>query len=439
MAAPPPTLRPQPTLPGKEFSNIRYYAEGGMSWVYLAYNKDLERDEIIKLLKPGKSSAQREEFKREGRTLAQFNQANICQVFSVGECPEGPYVRMEFIQGPTLQEWMEGGEQRDQPLPALRDILRVLTDLAKALDFAHSKKVVHSDLKPENVLLPLDPVQKTRFPKLIDFGIARRIDSEADLMGQAKERIAGTLPYMAPEQLRGEGASPSTDLYSLGVMFYELLTGQLPFHGDRDTVIQGHLRGPIPRLPKHLINFQPVLERALAKSPSVRFKRGDDFIRRANDAVSKSPELAALLDMSPLDPDAPRPGPDVPARGRTKTHTHTLPAQELRLAEVNRLVSELQEVKGSLITNPKSFELMRQLAELATGLQTRLDAELVRSAVENAQSALQGRLDLSHIAEELTRQIARTEAVEALRSAKEAAFRGNWLPPEQGNALELAR
>ena len=260
-------------IPG--YSIQRIIGHGGMATVYLAVQESLGRDVALKVLLPSlaQDPVATERFLREARFAAQLHHPNIVAIHDVGVYEGNPYMAMGYEPGGTVANLIEG---RDDP----RFALRVIRDIAGALDYAHGKGVVHRDVKPENILRRNDGSCV-----LSDFGIAHALASQTGLTTQGSS--IGTPHYMSPEQLRGEKVDGRADLYSLGVVFYQLLTGELPYKGtDGWAIGMQHISAPIPRLPEHHAHLQPLLDSMLAKDPAHRVQTGGDLARRVEAAIS---------------------------------------------------------------------------------------------------------------------------------------------------------
>jgi eukaryotic-like serine/threonine-protein kinase len=208
-------------------------AEGGMGAVYVASDLRLDREVAVKIVRPEllPDPAARDRFAREAQTLARLQHPSIVKVFDVGSLPSGaPYLVMELVRGGDLRREL-AREARLDPSRARG----ILSAVCAALEAAHREGVVHGDLKPENILLPDEGVEA----KVLDFGVAEALRAPerglnlgplgAPMRPLAQMVAVGTPAYMAPEQLRGEPATPLTDVFSLGVLAYEMLLGTLPF------------------------------------------------------------------------------------------------------------------------------------------------------------------------------------------------------------------
>ncbi|MYM63246.1 serine/threonine-protein kinase [Pseudomaricurvus sp. HS19] len=252
-------------IPG--YRVIRLLGKGGMAEVYLAIQQSFGREVALKVLSPtlAKDRSFSERFLREARIVSRLVHPNIVTVYDVGVADGRHYLSMEYIPGEDLKQARSrlNLEQR----------LNVVRDIARALAFAGRKGYVHRDVKPENILLHEDDGRAV----LMDFGIARTANLKSG-MTQTGTAI-GTPHYMSPEQAKGQEVDPRSDLYSLGVVLFFLLSGRVPF--DADSVVAvgvKHVADPIPQLPEPMQRFQSIIDRAMAKDPAHRFQSGDEFI-----------------------------------------------------------------------------------------------------------------------------------------------------------------
>ena len=255
------------TIPG--YSITRKLGQGGMASVYLAVQQSFGRDVALKVMSPLLNSdptfAAR--FKREARIVAQLSHASIVPVFEVGEHDSCHYLSMEYLSGGDLKYRLLNGE-RDLDLA-----LNVCTALGAALDVAHRKGFVHRDIKPENILFREDGT-----PVLTDFGIARAVDSGRSMT--LAGMLVGTPDYMSPEQVKGLELDGRSDLYSLGIVFYEILTGAAPFKADSHlSVALKQVGEPLPALPPEFAVYQEFLDCLTAKDREQRFASGAEVAR----------------------------------------------------------------------------------------------------------------------------------------------------------------
>jgi serine/threonine protein kinase len=239
---------------------------GGMSSVYRAVDTLLERNVALKILHPhyGDDPEYVERFRREARSVAQLSHPNIVTVIDRGEADGQQYIVFEYVDGESLKQLVD----RTGPLPARRAVEFGL-QVAEALAFAHNAGLVHRDVKPQNVLVTEDGEAK-----VTDFGIARSLDVEHGVTQTGT--VLGTSNYLSPEQARGQTVTPATDVYSLGVVLYELLTGEVPFPGENFVAVaMKHINEEPPSLlerrPDVPMRLVAAIDRALAKDPGQRF------------------------------------------------------------------------------------------------------------------------------------------------------------------------
>ncbi len=237
---------------------------GGMAQVYKGLHEEIQREVALKELLPEaqKDRESMSRFRREALALAAFRHQNIVTLYDLVEKSESLFMVLEFVDGPTLQELIQGG-----PLPA--DVAAVVgARIASALDHAHFRHIIHRDLKPGNVMLT-----KAGEVKLMDFGIAK----DVDLVALTQQGMAvGTPAYMSPEQVTGAPLDPRTDLFSLGVLLYEALTGARPFQGKTAGEIFAKVRDgkytPLSKVAPHVpAPLAHVVKRALEVKPEKRF------------------------------------------------------------------------------------------------------------------------------------------------------------------------
>jgi eukaryotic-like serine/threonine-protein kinase len=258
--------------------------EGGMGQVYLAEHVKMGRLCAIKIMMPGTMSDPDaiSRFNREAANASRISHPNVCAIYDFGETPDGLiYLAMEFIEGRSLTDLLaEAGT-----LPLAR-AATMIQQTAEALQVAHDLGIVHRDLKPDNIMVVTTRGKDT--VKVVDFGIAKAIggdDSKAQKVTKTGF-VVGTPEYMSPEQLAGDAVDGRSDLYSLGLVFYRMLTGTSPFPADsqQETMIKRLTDDPLPlSVARPDVQFPPevqrVLDRALARSPNDRYRAASDFAR----------------------------------------------------------------------------------------------------------------------------------------------------------------
>jgi eukaryotic-like serine/threonine-protein kinase len=246
---------------------------GGMSTVYLALDEVLDRPVAIKLLhrEISEEADQLERFRREARAAARLSHPNLVSVIDAGEDEGRPYIVFEYIEGRTLKRRI----QEDGGLP-IDEAVAYAIEIGRGLTAAHARKLVHRDVKPQNVLI--DPDGRA---KVTDFGIARSLESEGLT---ATGRVLGTTDYVSPEQAMGEDVDERSDVYSLGIVLYETLTGDVPFRAETQVgVAMKHVNEPLPdvqtKRPEASAALAAVIDRATTKDPRDRYATVAEMVR----------------------------------------------------------------------------------------------------------------------------------------------------------------
>jgi serine/threonine-protein kinase len=257
--------------------NGRYRLEarigtGGMSSVYRALDETLERPVAIKLMNReiAHDSDQLERFRREARAVAQLSHPHIVGVIDYGEDQSRPYIVLEYVEGETLKERIRRNGELE-----ISEAVAYAIEIARALGAAHARHIVHRDVKPQNVL-----IDEEGSAKVTDFGIARSLDDDGLT---ADGRVLGTTDYVSPEQALGHDVTGQSDLYSLGIVLFEMLTGNVPFRGDNQVAVaMKHVREELPDVqtlrPEVSASLAAVIDRSTAKDLHERYRNDEELI-----------------------------------------------------------------------------------------------------------------------------------------------------------------
>lgn len=266
---------PSLTIPGYQMK--AHIGSGGMAVVFLAEQESLQRPVALKVLKNTESKEFTERFLNEGRILASLSHRNIITVHDIGIHEGHIFISMEYLEGGDLKLRIDAGMTP-------KEALELLATIGEALEVAHKKGVIHRDVKPGNILFRQDGT-----PVMADFGIAKEFERDTDITVDGT--VVGTPDYLAPEQARIEPLDGRTDLYALGIIFYEMLTGKKPFEGNSPVdIVFKQMNEPIPELPEELAMYQPLLDKMTAKEPDERFADAGEMLAtvtelRVNNAV----------------------------------------------------------------------------------------------------------------------------------------------------------
>jgi eukaryotic-like serine/threonine-protein kinase len=257
-------------VPG--YAIIKEIATSNFSSVFLARSERLRRNVVLKIMKRGTSQREMEDaerFQREYEIISSVAHRSIAEIYDFGTLPQHLYLAMEYFPCGDLRERLYNPVSVEEALYYLRTI-------AEALRVIHVFGILHRDLKPANVMLRDD-----NSPVLIDFGLARRAIGDSAVTGVGQ--VLGSPYYISPEQAQGLTVDGRTDLYSLGVIFYEMLTGQKPYAGRSAVAIMAqHTNSPIPRLPPDVAQQQPLLDRLMAKETHSRYASADELLADLN-------------------------------------------------------------------------------------------------------------------------------------------------------------
>ncbi len=258
-----------PEIPGYRIEKV--LGHGGMATVYLGVQENLGREVAIKVLTPEmfKDEQYRSRFLNEAHTASRLSHPNIVTIHDVGQVENHCYIVMERLHESLVERVKFKPDSRLHPIEAFK----IIRQVAGALYYAHGEGFIHRDIKPDNILF-----RKDGTPVLVDFGIARALDSPAQLTTTGM--IIGTPHYMSPEQCRGEPIDGQSDIYSLGIVLYEILTGDVPYRADSAAgVLLKHVQYPLPQLPPELRKYQPLLAKMIAKEKRERVSSGVELIR----------------------------------------------------------------------------------------------------------------------------------------------------------------
>ncbi|MEM7026891.1 MAG: serine/threonine-protein kinase [Pseudomonadota bacterium] len=267
--------------------------QGGMATVYLAVQESLNRSVVLKILdkvKRSESEDLAQRFVDEGKIIASLHHPNIVTIYDIGLSDGDLYISMEYVEGGDLKQRMQ---RSIRPQTALDIVMKV----GSALASAHAHKVIHRDVKPANILF-----RDEKTPLLTDFGIAKQTDTEQDLTSTGI--FLGSPNYVSPEQADGAAVDGRTDIYSLGCIFYEMLTGYKPYKSNSviDIVIQ-HKTAAVPTLPQSLSEYQPLLEKMMAKKLDERFATADELVAEIDKIIIKEKTEPGLVSPSSEAPE----------------------------------------------------------------------------------------------------------------------------------------
>lgn len=330
-----------PDIPGYQIKS--QLGQGGMADVYLAtqdsFNRPVALKVMFKHLLSDDTFAKR--FKREAQLAANLSHQNIVPIFDVGEYEDNHYIAMEYLPGGDLKQKISTGIQ-------LIESIAIVQTIANALDFAGRKSLVHRDIKPENILFREDGS-----PVLSDFGIARQINSKTNMtvFGSA----VGTPNYMSPEQAQGENIDHRSDLYSLGVILYELITGHVPFSSESAVSVSvKHITEAPPPLPQEFSIFQPIIDKALAKAADDRFQSGKEFanaLARAEDGMSLTFARTVVLSTEDV-----RTASAMKSAQNSQLSGYQLPPESMTGTTDNALNSQVQNAHSAIAQAPSAIQ-----------------------------------------------------------------------------------
>ena len=326
---------------------------GGMGVVYRALDNQLGREVAIKTLTRGVADDpdMLARFYEEGRKTARLKHTHIVTVYDLGDDNGIPYIVMERVEGSSLEKLI-----RDESPLTMMDRLRIVAEICEALGYAHSNNVIHRDVKPANIL-----VQPDGNAKLLDFGIARLERRSQELSLTRTGHIVGTVPYIAPERLKDKFVDARSDIFSIGVVLYQLMTGQLPFSGEDFVLMQRILNEPHAPV-SSLCSFAPagidaIVDKSLAKLPDERYQTAEEMATDI-DGVMEELRQQEVLDLVPRARQC--------FESNDLTRARVLLQQVLKVQSKNTEAREmLSEVQRQLVRRQRDerLEQIRQLAE----------------------------------------------------------------------------
>ena len=264
------------TILNRRYEILRTIGQGGMAEVYLAHDLLLDRNVAIKMLRDQfvADKALLEQFRREAKSAAKLVHPYITNIYDVVSEGDKEYIVMEYVEGVTLKEYLQKNKL------SLNAVLEIGVRLADALQHAHSRRIIHCDIKPQNIL-----IDKNLNPKIADFGIAKMVSNQTMVYTST---VMGSVHYLAPEQATGGQVTASSDVYSLGVVLFEMLTGKVPFDGNTAVAVaMMHAEKQVPPLSDYMDDvpegLQQILNKALAKNPANRYLNAGALRRELQD------------------------------------------------------------------------------------------------------------------------------------------------------------
>ncbi len=293
-------------IPG--FRIIKPIAEGGMATVFLAIQESLNRKVALKVLKKFERADQSERFINEGRIIASLRHPNVITIHDIGRVGSWHYIAMEYLEGGDLESRIRAGM-------SAAGAIELTTKIAQCLEFIHGQGVVHRDIKPANILF-----DKDGNPVLTDFGIAKHLDQDSNLTMDGT--AMGSPDYLSPEQAQCRELDGRTDIYSLGVVLHEMLTGKKPYRRDSYIeAVMAHITAPMPTLPITLERYQRLLDRMIAKEPDERF--------------ASAHELVAFIEAMDIDPSASLNASTVPPEADEQHHAEATEAELTKTVQLS--------------------------------------------------------------------------------------------------------
>ena len=377
---------PEGALIGGRYRIVRELGSGAMGTVFLAIQETLQREVAVKFLHP-ELSRELDEVRRflvEARAAGRVDHPNVVAVFDFGRDPKGHYfLVMEYVTGKLLSDLIE----QEGPFP-LERVVHILRQILLAVAMAHKQQIIHRDLKPQNIICT-ERRGDRNFVKVLDFGIAKIVGDEKRGGPITQGFALGTPEYMSPEQVEAKGLDHRCDLYSVGVMAFEMLSGQIPFGGEIDDVFRGHLREAPPPIrelcPDLHEDMAFLVETLMAKKPDDRFSRAEavlNVLGRISEELKEASQAEVVpntlvVDQEPLPPtrdSQPAPTTFQVLPVKTAWDTPELIAEIGRLAQLwERRVAEVAEILWGADSRPP--QVLQWQATIHRGEQRIFDIE----------------------------------------------------------------
>ena len=397
-----------------KYDVIEVLGRGGMGVVYRAIDKQIGREVAIKTLTQGVAGDPEmlARFYEEGRKTGRLNHAHIVTVYDLGEDKGIPYIVMERVEGDPLDKIIA----LDVPL-SMMDRLRIIEETCSALGYAHSNNMIHRDVKPANIF-----VQPNGKAKLLDFGIARLERRSQDISLTRTGHIIGTVPYMAPERLRDKMIDGRSDIFSVGVVLHQLITGYLPFSGEDYVLMQKILNEPHPPLRNYCANcpdgLQDIVDRALAKSVDDRYQTAEEM---AADLRSVIEELGQEQVVELL-PEARR-----LVEAQDFTRARVVLQQVLKVQSKHTGARELlSEIQRRMVQRQRD-ERLRTARVQAEGLLSRKEFDQSLAILKEGLEVDPGNAEFLALREKVVEEKRKQEQIDALlRQADNARRKGDY-------------
>ncbi len=393
-----------------KYQVLEVLGRGGMGVVYRAVDKQLGREVAVKTLTQGVAGDPEmlARFYEEGRKTGRLKHPHIVTVYDLGEEHGVPYIVMERVEGEPLDSIIK----REKPL-SMMDRLRIVEEVCSALGYAHANNVIHRDVKPANIF-----VQPDGKAKLLDFGIAR-LERRSQEVGLTRAgHIIGTIPYMAPERLRDKEIDGRSDIFSVGVVLYQLMTGQLPFTGEDYVLMQKIINEPHPRLSSLCRNcpagLEAIVDRALAKSVEDRYQAAEEMAADLNGVIEDLTEEQVVE----LLPEARR-----LVEVEDYTRARMLLQQVLKVQNKHTAARELLSEIQRRIVQKQREERREQLVIQVEEARKRRDFEQSLGFLKEALEVEPGSAELLDLRVHILQEKRRQEQVEELVRQAEAARR----------------